>query len=153
MIYLFALLIGIIAGLRTMTAPTVVSWAAHLLWIPVKGTPLAFLSATITTCLFTLGAVGEYVVDTMPKTPSRKSVGPFGARIVTGALSGSAIGGSGHSWVFGAIAGVMGAVIGTLGGYEARKRMAAAFGRDLPAALLEDVVAIGCAIGIVCLAR
>ena len=39
-------------------------------------------------------------------------------------------------------AGIAGAVVGTLGGYEARRRLAAAFGRDLPAALLEDVVAI-----------
>jgi uncharacterized membrane protein len=33
-------------------------------------------------------------------------------------------------------------VIGTLGGYEARRRLATAFGRDLPAGLLEDAVAI-----------
>jgi tetratricopeptide (TPR) repeat protein len=40
-------------------------------------------------------------------------------------------------------AAVVGAVLGTFGGYGARKRLAVAFGRDLPAALLEDVVAVG----------
>ncbi len=44
--------------------------------------------------------------------------------------------------VGGLIAGAVGAVIGTYGGAELRARMAAAFGRDLPAALVEDVIAI-----------
>ena len=43
----------------------------------------------------------------------------------------------------GSIAGIIGAVIGTLGGAEARKRLVAAtFGRDLPTALIEDAVAV-----------
>ena len=45
--------------------------------------------------------------------------------------------------IAGLIAGVIGAVIGTLGGYEARKRLVAATGgRDLPIALVEDAVAV-----------
>jgi uncharacterized membrane protein len=52
--------------------------------------------------------------------------------------------GTGWGYEFTALAaGVVGAFLGTIGGYEARKRLAAAFGRDLPAALLEDVVAVG----------
>ena len=48
------------------------------------------------------------------------------------------------------MAGAIGAVIGTLGGYEARTRLAsAAGGRDLPIALLEDAVAIASAAWIV----
>ncbi len=44
----------------------------------------------------------------------------------------------------GAIAGVIGAVIGTLAGYEARKRVVQAIGgNDLPIALLEDAIAVG----------
>ena len=40
-------------------------------------------------------------------------------------------------------AGIIGAVLGTLGGYQARKRLVAATGgKDLPIALLEDAVAI-----------
>ena len=37
---------------------------------------------------------------------------------------------------------IIGAVVGTLGGAEARGRLATAFGKDLPAALIEDAVAI-----------
>ena len=37
----------------------------------------------------------------------------------------------------------VGAVVGTLGGAAARGKLAEAFGRDLPAALLEDAIAIG----------
>jgi uncharacterized membrane protein len=40
-------------------------------------------------------------------------------------------------------AGVVGAVLGTLGGHRARGGLAGSFGRDLPAALLEDAVAVG----------
>jgi uncharacterized membrane protein len=45
----------------------------------------------------------------------------------------------------GAIAGIIGAVIGTLGGAALRARLTAAFGKDRPAAFIEDVVAIGAA--------
>jgi uncharacterized membrane protein len=37
-------------------------------------------------------------------------------------------------------------VAGTLGGAAVRGKLAAAFGRDLPAALLEDVAAIAIAV-------
>ena len=66
----------------------------------------------------------------------------FGARIVSGALSGATIGAAGGSWIAGIIAGVVGAVIGTYGGAEIRARMAKAFGRDAPAAFIEDAGAI-----------
>ncbi|WP_425993766.1 hypothetical protein [Caulobacter sp. DWR1-3-2b1] len=33
--YLLALLIGVVAGLRAMTAPAAISWAAHLGWLPL----------------------------------------------------------------------------------------------------------------------
>ena len=42
----------------------------------------------------------------------------------------------------GAVAGALGAVAGTLGGADIRARMARAFGKDLPAALIEDLVAV-----------
>jgi uncharacterized membrane protein len=66
----------------------------------------------------------------------------FGARIVGGALSGATIGVSAGSWIIGAIAGVIGAVIGTYGGAEIRGSLAKAFGRDQPAAFIEDAGAI-----------
>jgi uncharacterized membrane protein len=141
-IYLLALLIGIVAGLRTMTAPAAVSWAAYLGWLPLQNTPLAFLGYVAVPYVFTLLAIGELIADQLPKTPSRKVPMQFGARIVSGALCGAAIGAAAGTLAGGLVAGVIGAVIGTLGGAAARARLARAFGRDMPAALIEDAVAI-----------
>jgi uncharacterized membrane protein len=145
MIYLSALLIGVVAGMRSMTAPAATSWAARLGWIHVDGTPLAWMGAAVTPWIFTVLAVLEIIGDKLPKTPSRKAAGPFGARIVSGALCGAAVGAGAGMLAVGLILGVLGAVIGTLGGYAFRARLARAFGRDLPAALLEDVTALALA--------
>ncbi|MDP3748559.1 MAG: DUF4126 domain-containing protein [Phenylobacterium sp.] len=143
-LYVFALLIGVIAGLRAMTAPAAVSWAAALGWLSLDGTPLAFLSFKYSPWVFTALAVVELVSDQLPRTPSRKVPVQFGARILMGGLCGAAIGASQGQLVGGLIAGAVGAVIGTLGGYEARSRLVRAIGgRDFPIALLEDAVAIG----------
>jgi uncharacterized membrane protein len=148
-VYALAFLIGVIAGLRSLTAPMAVSWAARLGWLHLDNTWLAFLGSAVTPYIFTLLAIAEIVNDKLPKTPSRKEPMGFGARIVTGALSGAAIGASGDSLIAGLILGVIGAVAGTLGGAEFRARLARDFGRDLPAALIEDVIAVGGAFFIV----
>lgn len=142
-IYLLALLIGIIAGLRAMTAPAMVSWAAHLGWLNLNETWLAFLGNGWTHWILTLFALGEFVTDQLPSTPSRKVPVQFGARILTGAFSGAAIGAGSGALTGGLLAGIVGAVIGTLGGSAFRTKLAAAFGSDRPAALIEDAVAIG----------
>ena len=43
MIYLLSLSIGIVAGLRAMTAPAAVSWAAYLGWLKLDESILAKL--------------------------------------------------------------------------------------------------------------
>lgn len=149
-IYIYALLLGIVAGLRALTPLAAVSWAAHLGWLPVEGTWLGFLGATVTPYILSLLAIGEIINDKLPKTPSRKSAVPFGARIATSALCGAALCAASHTMLGGILAGAIGAVIGTLGGYELRTRLARAIGgKDLPIALLEDAVAVGAAILIV----
>jgi uncharacterized membrane protein len=145
-VFLFAVLIGIIAGLRSMTAPAAVSWAARLGGLNLGSTGLAFLGYTFTPWILTALALGELVADKLPSTPSRKEAVGFGARIFAGGLSGAAVGAPGGNLVLGLIAGIVGAVIGTLGGSAGRAWLAASFGRDRPAALIEDVVAIGGAI-------
>jgi uncharacterized membrane protein len=140
---LLSVLIGIIAGLRSMTAPAAVSWAARAGWLNLTSTGLAFLGSALTPWILTALALAELVSDKLPATPSRKAPLGFGARIVTGAVSGAALGAAGGSLVTGAIAGAIGAVIGTFGGHASRARLAASFGRDRPAALIEDAVAIG----------
>ena len=142
MLIVLALLIGIVAGLRAMTAPAVVSWAAYLGWISLGDSWLWWLGHWITPWIFTLIAIVELVNDQRASTPSRTVPVQFGGRVVMGALSGAAIGASGGMMVGGLIAGIVGAVIGTLGGKAVRARLAASFGKDPPAAFLEDAVAI-----------
>jgi uncharacterized membrane protein len=144
---ILAFLIGVVAGLRAMMAPAAVSWAAYLGWLPLSGSPLAFLGQGYTPWILTVLALGELVTDQLPSTPSRTVPVQFAARIVSGALSGACFGpGAGPP-----LAGLMGAVVGTLGGRELRGRLASAFGKDRPAALIEDAIALVSACAIVAL--
>jgi uncharacterized membrane protein len=146
MTLLLALLLGMVAGLRTMTAPTLVSWAAHMGWLDLNGTWVTFMGNTWVRWILTLFALVELVVDQLPSTPSRTVPVQFGARIVTGGFSGAAIGAASGAMFSGLLAGIAGAVIGTLGGSAGRARLAAAFGNDHPAAFIEDAIAVGGAV-------
>ncbi|RWX79286.1 DUF4126 family protein [Neorhizobium lilium] len=148
---LLALFIGAVAGLRAMTAPAVVAWAAQFGWLNLSGTWLAFLGSSWAVLILTLLAGVEFVTDQLPATPSRKVPQQFAARILTGGLSGAALGMPYGYWLAGLVSGVIGAVIGTLGGATARAKLAAKFGRDAPAAFIEDAVAVIAAIVVVAL--
>ena len=127
-----------------MTAPAAVSWAAALGRLHLPDSFLAFFSLRFTPYIFTALAVGELVADKLPKTPSRKAFGPFAARVVIGAVCGAAVAGPNGKWIAGLLLGVVGAIAGTLSGYELRRRLVArSGGKDLPVALLEDALAIG----------
>lgn len=142
---LLAFVLGIVAGLRSMTPLAAVSWAAYLGWLPLHDTRLAWLGQVVTVFIVSAAALGELIVDKLPNTPSRKMPIGFGARVVVGALCGAAVG----MIIAGLLAGAIGAVLGTLSGAALRARLAKAIGKDLPAALIEDVVAIGGALLIV----
>jgi uncharacterized membrane protein len=141
-ILLLALLIGIVAGLRAMTAPAAVAFAAVYGPLDLVGTPLSFMEYTAVPWVLAVLAIGELVTDQLPSTPSRKVPVQFGTRILLGGFSGAVLGATAGQLAGGAIAGVIGAVLGTLGGAAIRARMAAAFRADRPAALIEDAVAI-----------
>lgn len=143
-IYVLAFLIGVVAGLRSMTAPAVVIWGARLGWLRPEGSWLAPIDAPIAAYIASALAIAELIADKLPKTPSRKALGPFIARILFGAMCGAALGAQSDSLLGGVVAGALGAVAGTLGGYEARRRLVSAIGgKDFPIALLEDAIAIG----------
>ena len=145
-IYLLALLIGVVAGLRAMTAPAAVAWATYFGWLNLGGSWLAFLGNVWVRWILTALALVELVTDQLPTTPSRTVPVQFGARIVMGALSGAAVGAAGGSWIGGLLAGAVGAVAGTLGGRAIRAKLAARLGNDHPAAFTEDVVAVAVAL-------
>src|ERR1700694_4140841 len=123
-----AFLIGVVVGLRSMTAPAAVSWAAHLGWLHLENTWLAFLGYSATPYILSVLAIGELIADQLPKTPSRKAPMAFGARIVSDALCGAAVGAANDAMHGGLVVGVVGAIAGTLGGYEFRVRLVRATG-------------------------
>jgi len=142
MLYLLSLLLGVVAGLRAMTAPAAVAWGAWLGWLPLAGTWAGFMGHWIAVAVFSILAVVELITDQLPSTPSRKVPQQFGARLISGAFSGAVLGAATGATILCAIAGIVGAVIGTYGGADLRGRLAAAFGSDRPAAIIEDAVAI-----------
>jgi uncharacterized membrane protein len=151
MALVLAFALGIIAGLRSMTAPAAIAWAAHFGWLHLDATPLAFLGSAAARYLLLALMLAELAVDKLPFTPSRTRPGPFIGRILTGGLAGAALtSGLGQSLAAGAVAGGLGAVAGTLGGYRARTGLVRALAvPDYVVALTEDVVAVGGALLIV----
>jgi len=152
LVLLLALLIGVVAGLRAFTAPAVMAWAAMLNWINLSGTWASWMGHWATVAILTVLAVAELVSDKMPTLPSRKSAPQFLVRLATGAFSGAVLGTAwGYRW--GSLgAGLIGAVLGTLGGYAARTRLVAANGgRDRPVALGEDLFAAAAGIAVAAL--
>ena len=87
LILILAFGLGVVAGLRSMTAPAIVSWAGRLGWLHLEGTPLAFLAVSWVPYVLTALMLGELVADKLPRTPSRTQPGPFIGRILTGGLS------------------------------------------------------------------
>jgi uncharacterized membrane protein len=148
-----ALSIGFVAGLRSLTAPAVVAWAAHLGWIHLHGSPLAFMGTTWAVGIFTVLALVELVADLLPNTPARTAAVGLSARIITGGLSGACLAVSGGTtpWV-GAVAGAVGGIAGAFGGYHARVGLDRALRvPDFVIAIPEDLVAIG--LGILSVSR
>ena len=137
--------IGVIAGLRAMTAPAVVAWAARLGWLSLAGTGLAFMGSTWAVVIFTVAAVGEFVTDQLPKTPPRTVPVQLVARIVSGGFSAACLSvAAGGSPLIGALVGGVGAVAGTYGGYHARVGLVHALHvPDRAIAVPEDLIAIG----------
>jgi uncharacterized membrane protein len=153
LVIVFAILIGVVAGLRALTPPAVVAWGAMLGWLPVEGTWAGWVGHPITVTVLTILLVVELVTDQLPKTPSRLVPPQFIARMVTGAFAGAVIGVVTHHSILGIGGGLLGAVLGTLGGYQARHRLVAANGgHDLPVALTEDAIAVLGGFAIVALA-
>jgi uncharacterized membrane protein len=143
-VLLLAFLIGAVTGLRSLTAPAVVAWSAHLNWLNLHNTALSFMGSTIAAIIFTVLAVGELVVDKLPSTPSRLKPRGLGARIVLGGLSGACVAlGGVQSLALGAVLGVAGGLAGAFAGNKVRSGLVSALKvPDFVIALLEDATAI-----------
>lgn len=150
--FAFALGIGFAAGLRALTPPAVVAWAAYLGWLNLVNSPLAFMGSIVTVIIFSLLAVFELFGDLRPSTPKRTAPAPLITRILMGGLCGACLSAAMHqSLIVGAILGALGGLIGAFAGYELRKRLVAGLNiKDIYIALLENLVTIGLALFFAC---
>ena len=142
----FAFLIGLFAGLRSLTAPAAVAWAAYLGWLGLDP-PLSLIGSLPAVIILTLLALGELVVDKLPNTPKRTEIPGLIARMLTGGIAGACIADGGAQPALpGAVLGAAGGLVGAFAGYQLRTRVVNGLAiRDLYVALGEDLIAIaGC---------
>jgi len=145
-VFLLALAIGIVAGLRSLTAPAVVAWGAHLGWLNLHGSPLAFMGSTAAVTIFSLLALGELIADKLPMIPKRTAPAPLLARVVTGGLCGACLCAAvGNSLLAGTLLGGIGGIFGAFLGYSIRRHLDLHV-KDFAIAVCEDVIAIGLAL-------
>ncbi len=146
-----AFAIGMVSGMRALTAPAVTAWAAHRNWLNLAGTRLAFMGSTAAVAILTVLAIAELITDKLPSTPSRTAPVGLIARFFCGALSGACVGvSSGQAPTFGAILGAAGGIAGAFAGYQWRTGLVKALKvPDFVIAVLEDLIAIGAGLFIV----
>ena len=148
-VFVLAFGIGIVAGLRSLTAPAVVAWGAHLNWLNLHGSPLAFMGSTTAVVILSVLAIGELIADKLPMIPKRTAPAPLIARIVTGGLCGACLCTAvGRSLLAGTLLGGIGGVVGAFVGYGIRRRLDLHV-KDPVVAVCEDVVAVGLALFLV----
>ncbi|ARS27234.1 DUF4126 family protein [Sphingomonas sp. KC8] len=144
-IYLLALLIGIAAGLRAFAALAAVSVATCAGWLVPGGWPLLIGTHWVAGIL-TLLAIAEMLGGKYAAMPDRRSPLSLGIRMACGVIAGATIGSAAHMLAGGGLAGLAGAVAGTLAGSGVRAWLIRRLGRPLPAALVEDCAAIAMAV-------
>src|ERR1700730_10971829 len=119
---LSAFAIGIVAGLRSLTAPAAVSWAAHLHRLDLRDSRLTWLGSTIAIYVISAMGLGELIADKLPFVPNRTSPLPMAFRVGWGAICGAALCLSANRLILaGALHGGLGAINGAFGGFPVRR--------------------------------
>ena len=85
-----ALALGAISGLRSASGPAFVSRAASRGYMDLSGTPLAFLGSPLLSKALVVAALGEFVGDKLPSTPSRTALPTLLVRAASGGVVGAA---------------------------------------------------------------
>lgn len=139
-----AFLIGILVGLRSLTPPAVTAWGAHAKWLKLPTPILSWLGTMPAAIIFSALALAEIINDKLPKTPPRTALPGLVVRIMMGGFTGACLTVANGGAILGAVCGIVGALVGTFGGYQARTRLVKALGvPDYVIAVLEDLVAVG----------
>ncbi len=112
--------------------------------LPVTGTWASWIRHPAAVGLFTAAALGEYIGDKLPSTPSRTAPLPLIGRVVFGGLVGAILATAFRRPLLGGIGlGALGAVAGSYGGFYARRGLTTGAGLpDMPVALSGDVAAV-----------
>jgi uncharacterized membrane protein len=135
--------LGVVAGLRSLTAPAVLSWAANEQWIRLRNKPGRLLEQRRTRQVISTLAVAELIGDKTPFIPNRTQLPSLAWRITSGALVGAAVLRSNRqSILLGLAAGGLGALAGTYGGFYVRRNLSARI-PDRFVAVAEDAIAVG----------
>jgi len=143
---------GFVVGLRSQTIFAAMARAAGQgRFARDAGPPVGWLRSHWIGRLTMASAAGERAVDKLPFTPSRLDPLPFAGRLGLGSLAGGIMGSeTGRGWFVGTLLGALGAAVGSIAGYWARKRATEAFDLpDLPVALVEDVITVVLAVAVV----
>lgn len=144
--FIKAICIGIIAGMRSMSAPAIVSnslAAQHSQTL--DDSSLKFMGSEKVAKVFTVAAMGEMVADKLPIIPARIEPGPLTGRIISGALCGATIcTAEGESAKVGAIVGGLSALASAYAFYHLRRKIAETkVVTDIVIGLSEDALVIG----------
>ena len=146
--YVSALILGFVAGMRSVMPLAVLSLTLARRPELVPGSaPAQWLTLRPLAILLGLSALGELVIDKLPRCPNRIALGPFVARLLLGGVAGAALVEMGriNPWI-GAACGAIGAIVGTLVMFYLRRYAGRATGiRDPYIGAVEDVLAIAIA--------
>jgi uncharacterized membrane protein len=144
-----AITIGIIAGMRSMSAPALTS--SYLAQNEnLASSPLGRLASPTASRVLKVLAAGEILADKLPMVPSRVSAGPLVTRIASGAVSGAAVSAADKKQAeIGAVWGGVAAVAGAFGFYHLRRRVGAEIRvSDAVLGIVEDAIVISVAAAI-----
>ncbi len=144
--YVKAACLGVIAGMRSMTAPALVSgYLIRTCSDELAGSPLEWLASPVSAGVFKWLAAGEMIADKLPSVPARTAPGPLIGRALTGALSGAAVCVSeGEGLAEGAAVGGLAAVASAFAFYHLRRRLTQSTPLpDAAVAAAEDALALG----------
>jgi len=144
-VYVGAAVIGAVAGMRSMTAPALVSRLARS-GLSLESMQSSLLDRPPVARTVLLFAAGELIADKLPFMPKRTQPPSVVFRAISGGLSGAAVCSSKkRSRIAGVLIGAAAAVGATYGAYELRRRAGERFHiPDWPIALLEDAIAASC---------
>ena len=141
-VYAGAAMLGIAAGMRSMSSPAIVCGLAHTGLLPAQNRQLEIMAHPASVTTTALLAAGELIADKLPFIPARITPGPLVTRAISGALCGSAIlSAKKRSVLFGALVGACAAVGSSYVAYYTRRYLGQRTGIPDPVlAVLEDAV-------------